>query len=40
MPTVKSDEKTATFFLFNQIIAWFSISSEIVTDHGSHFKMK
>jgi hypothetical protein len=38
MPTMKSDGKTATFFVFNQIIAWFGIPSEIVTDHGSHFQ--
>jgi transposase InsO family protein len=38
MPTVKSDGKTATFFVFNQIIARFGIPSEIVTDHGSHFQ--
>jgi hypothetical protein len=38
MPTVKSDGKTATFFVFNQIIAWFGILSEIVTNHGSHFQ--
>jgi hypothetical protein len=38
MPTVKSDGKTSTFFIFNQIIAWFSIPSEIVIDHGSHFQ--
>jgi transposase InsO family protein len=36
--TVKSDGKTATFFVFNQIIARFGIPSEIVTDHGSHFQ--
>jgi hypothetical protein len=34
---VKSNGKTATFFIFNQIIIRFSISSDIVTDHGSHF---
>jgi hypothetical protein len=38
MPTIKSDGKTATFFVFNQIIAWFRIPREIVTDHGSHFQ--
>jgi hypothetical protein len=38
MPTVKYDGKTATFFIFNQIIARFGIPSEIVTDHGSHFQ--
>ena len=38
MPTVKSDGKTATFFVFNQIIARFGIPSEIVTYHGRHFQ--
>jgi hypothetical protein len=38
MPTMKSDEKTTYFFVFNQIIARFGIPSEIVTDHGSHFQ--
>jgi hypothetical protein len=38
MPTVKFDGKSATFFVCNQIIAWFGIPSEIVTDHGSHFQ--
>jgi hypothetical protein len=38
MPTVKSDGKTIAFFVFNQIIAWFDIPSEIITDHGSHFQ--
>jgi hypothetical protein len=38
MPTVKYDGKTATFFIFNQIIARFSILSDILTDHGSHFQ--
>jgi hypothetical protein len=37
MPTIKSDRKTARFFMFNQIISRFRILSEIVTDHGSHF---
>ena len=37
MPTVKYDGKTATFFVFNQIIARFDIPSEIVTDHWSRF---
>ena len=37
MPTVKFDGKSATFFVCNQIIAWFGIQSEIVTDHGSDF---
>jgi hypothetical protein len=38
MPTIKYDGNTVAFFVFNQIIAWFGISSEIVTDHGSHFQ--
>jgi transposase InsO family protein len=38
MPTVKSDGTMATFFISNQIIAWFGIPKEIVTDHGSHFQ--
>jgi hypothetical protein len=38
MSTIKSDGKTGGFFIFNQIIAWFGIPSEIVTDHGSHFQ--
>jgi hypothetical protein len=40
MPMIKSNGKTATFFMFNQIIYQFRISSEIVTDHGSHFQNK
>jgi hypothetical protein len=38
MPTVKSDGKTVSFFVFNQIIAWFGIPSDIVIDHGNHFQ--
>jgi hypothetical protein len=38
MPTIKSDGKTATFFVFKQIITRLGILSEIVTDHGSHFQ--
>jgi len=38
MPTIKSDGKNVTFFVFNKIIAWFGILSEIVIDHGSHFQ--
>jgi hypothetical protein len=38
MPSVKSNGKTANFLVFNQIISWFVIPSEIVTDHGSHFQ--
>jgi hypothetical protein len=36
IPTIKSDGNTVAFFIFNQIIAWFGIPSEIVTDHGNH----
>ena len=38
IPTVKSDGEIATHFVFNQIITWFRISKELVTDHGLHFK--
>jgi len=38
MPTMKSNGKTTNFFIFNQIIARLGISSEIVTNHGSHFQ--
>jgi hypothetical protein len=38
MTTIKFDGKIATFFVFNQIITQFSIPSDIVTDHGSHFQ--
>jgi hypothetical protein len=37
---IKSDGKTASFFVFNQIIARFGILSDIVTDHGNHFQNK
>ena len=38
IPTYKADRETTTFFIFNQLIAQFSIHKEIVTDHGSHFQ--
>jgi transposase InsO family protein len=38
MPTFKDDGETTSLFLFNQIIARFSVPREIVTDHGSHFQ--
>ena len=38
MPTYKADGETAAFFVFNQIIARFSIPKEIVTKHRSHFQ--
>ena len=37
MPTIKSDGETAAHFIFNQIITWFGIPKELVTDHGKHF---
>ena len=40
MPTIKLDGKTVAFFVFNEIIAWFGIPSEIVIDHGSQFQNK
>jgi transposase InsO family protein len=40
MPMFKDDGETAALFLFNHIIARFSIPREIVTDHGSHFQNK
>jgi transposase InsO family protein len=40
MPTFKDDWETTTLFLFNQIIARFGVSREIVTDHDSHFQDK
>jgi transposase InsO family protein len=40
MPKFKDDGDTATLFLFNQIIARFSVPREIVTNHGSHFQKK
>jgi hypothetical protein len=38
MLTIKFDDKTATFFMFNHIIAWFRIPKQIVTNYGSHFQ--
>ena len=38
MPTYAEDGKTATLFLFNNIIARFGVPQSIVTDHGSHFQ--
>ena len=37
MPMIKSDGETAMHFVYNQIITWFDISKELVTDHRSHF---
>jgi hypothetical protein len=38
MPMFKDNGETAALFLFNQIIARFSIPRDIFTDHGSHFQ--
>ena len=40
MPTYAKDERTASLFLFNHIIARFRIPRAIVIDHGSHFQNK
>jgi hypothetical protein len=38
MPTIKSDGRTTTFFVFNPIIIHLGIPREIVIDHGSQFQ--
>ena len=38
MPMFNNDGETVTLFIFNQIIAWFDILKDIVTNHGSHFQ--
>eukprot|EP00253_Pinus_taeda_P004687 PITA_04687 len=38
MPTFSADGKTAAIFIFNHIIARFSVPQAIITDHGSHFR--
>ena len=38
MPTYKANGETTSLFIFNQIIAWFGIPKEIVTEHGNHFQ--
>ena len=35
---VATREYQTSFFVFNQIIAWFGIPKVIVTNHGSHFQ--
>lgn len=40
MPTFKNDGETIAFFLFNQVISWFGIPKEIVTNHGIHFQIR
>lgn len=38
MPTFKSDDETATIFIFNHVIARFDVPQAIITDHGIHFR--
>ena len=40
MTTLINDGETTTLFIFNQIVARFSISKEIVIYHGSQFQKK
>ena len=40
MPTIKSNGETTAHFLFNQIITWFGILKEIVSNHGRQFQNK
>ena len=40
MSTIKFNGEIAEHFVFNQIITWFDISKELVTDHGRHFQNK
>ena len=40
IPTIKVNHETAMHFIFNQIITWFGILRELVTDHGRHFQNK
>ena len=37
MLTIKSKGKMIVHFVFNQIVAWFKIPKETVTNHDSHF---
>eukprot|EP00253_Pinus_taeda_P032452 PITA_32452 len=38
MPTFSANGKTVAIFIFNHIIARFSVPQAIITDHGSHFR--
>jgi hypothetical protein len=38
MPTFDNTGKNTALFLFNHIIARFSVPQAIITDHGSHFR--
>lgn len=37
MPTYNKIDETTALFLFNHVIAKFSVPQAIVTDHGKHF---
>ena len=38
MPTFDNNGNTTALFIFNHIIARFSVPQAIFTDHGSHFR--
>ena len=38
MPTFAVGEKIVATFVFNHVIAQFSVPQAIITDHGSHFQ--
>ena len=38
MPTFLADGKTAATFIFNHIIARFSVPQAIISDYGIHFR--
>jgi hypothetical protein len=38
MPTFDNTRRTATLFIFNHIIAQFSVPQAIITDHDSYFR--
>ena len=38
MPTFNNNDKTMDLFIFNHIIARFSVPQAIVTDHDTHFQ--
>jgi hypothetical protein len=40
MLTFNNDREMIALFIFNQIVARFSIPKEIVTDHGNHLENK
>ena len=40
MPIAKSNGETIVHFVYNQIITWFDILRELVSDHGRLFQNK